>query len=192
MSEIKYFKNIHEYINYNIGDNQKIIVDKYISINPICDNIQQSLVFTLSNNTAYFLSNFEVLKDNEVLPKNQYSIKKIVYNGCEQKNKVLNLELISTNYTDSFSFNRNNYIELYVKGYKDDCNFQLKIKVVDFEEIELKEFIPKEDDSEKEEDIDDDFKKDMDLIFELFKEKTRHIKTSLKILKTLNAIKNKS
>ena len=92
MSEIKYFKNIHEYINYNIGDNKKIIVDKYISINPICDNIQQSLVFTLSNNTAYFLSNFEVLKDNEVLPKNQYSIKKIVYNGCEQKNKVLNLE----------------------------------------------------------------------------------------------------
>ena len=185
MSEIKYFKNIHEYINYNIGDNQKIIVDKYISINPICDNIQQSLVFTLSNNTAYFLSNFEVLKDNEVLPKNQYSIKKIVYNGCEQKNKVLNLELISTNYTDSFSFNRNNYIELYVKGYKDDCNFQLKIKVVDFEEIELKEFIPKEDDSEKEEDIDDDFKKDMDLIFELFKEKTRHIKKSLEILKAL-------
>ena len=145
MSEIKYFKNIHEYINYNIGDNQKIIVDKYISINPIRDNIQQSLVFTLSNNTAYFLSNFEVLKDNEVLPKNQYSIKKIVYNGCEQKNKVLNLELISTNYTDSFSFNRNNYIELYVKGYKDDCNFQLKIKVADFEEIELKEFTPKEE-----------------------------------------------
>ena len=76
MSEIKYFKNIHEYINYNIGDNQKIIVDKYISINPICDNIQQSLVFTLSNNTAYFLSNFEVLKDNDVLPKKQHSIKK--------------------------------------------------------------------------------------------------------------------
>ena len=102
MSEIKYFKNIEEYIDYNTGDNQKIIIDNYILINPIRDNIQQSLVFTLSNNTAYFFSNFEVLKDNEVLPKNDYAIKKIVYNGCEQNNKVLNLELISSSYTDSF------------------------------------------------------------------------------------------
>ena len=87
MSEIKYFKNFQEYRNYHIGDKKKLEIDSYTLINPIRDNIQQSLVFTLTNNTAYFLSNFEVLKDNEVLPKNQYSIKKIVYNGCEQKNK---------------------------------------------------------------------------------------------------------
>ena len=53
-----------------------IIIDNYILINPIRDNIQQSLVFTLSNNTAYFFSNFEVLKNNEVLPKSDYAIKK--------------------------------------------------------------------------------------------------------------------
>ena len=97
------------------------------------------------------------LKDNEVLPKNQYAIKKIVCNGCESCNKPLYRELISTNYTDSFSFNRNNYIELYVKDYKDDCNFQLKIKVVDFEEIKQKEEI--EEEKEEEQNIEDDFKK---------------------------------
>ena len=105
MSEIKYFKNFKEYREYHIGDKKKLEIESYILINPIIDNIQQTLVFTLSNNTAYFLSNFEVLKDNEVLPKNDYAIKKIVYNGCEQNNKVLNLELISSSYTDSFSFN---------------------------------------------------------------------------------------
>ena len=183
MSEIKYFKNFKEYREYHIGDKKKLEIESYILINPIIDNIQQTLVFTLSNNTAYFLSNFEVLKDNEVLPKNQYSLKKIVCNGCEQCNKPLYRELISTNYTDSFSFNRNNYIELYVQGYKDNCNFQLKIKVVDFEEIKpIKEEI----------EIEDDFKKDMELLNELFEEKSRHIKKNLELLKKLNVISDKN
>ena len=91
--------------------------------------------------------------------------------------------MISTNYTDSFSFNRNNYIELYVQGYKDNCNFQLKIKVVDFEEIKpIKEEI----------EIEDDFKKDMELLNELFEEKTRHIKKNLELLKKLNVISDKN
>ena len=64
--------------------------------------------------------------------------------------------MIRSSYTDSFSFNRNNYIELYAKGYKDACNFQLKIRVVDFEEIEQerKEFTPKEEKEDDDENID--------------------------------------
>ena len=139
MSEIKYFKNFQEYRNYYAFEKNKLQVQKYMIINSMRDNIQQSLVFTLSNNTAYYLSEIEVLEDNEVLPKNQYSLNKIIYSGCKQYNQPLNLELISTTYTDSFSFNRNNYIEIVVKDYKENCNYQLKIKIVDFEDIKPKE-----------------------------------------------------
>ena len=58
MSEIKYFKNFQEYRNYHIGDKKKLEIDCYTLINPICDNIQQTLVFTLSNNIAYFFIKF--------------------------------------------------------------------------------------------------------------------------------------
>ena len=97
-------------------------------INSIRDNIRESLVFTLSNNTAYYLSEIEVLEDYEVLPKNQYSLKNMAYCGCEQYNKPTDKDLISTKHTDSFSFNRNNYIEIYIEDYKVNCNYQLKIK----------------------------------------------------------------
>ena len=73
------------------------------------------------------------------MPKSQYTIKKIVNNGCEKYNKSINRELISTNYTDSFLYNRNIYIELYEKDYKNNCNYQLKIKKLDYEIVKPKE-----------------------------------------------------
>ena len=38
----------------------------------------------------------------------------MIFNGIDSYNKYTYKELISTKYTDSFSYNRNNYIELYV------------------------------------------------------------------------------
>ena len=58
----------------------------------------------------------------------------MVYCGCEQYNKPTDKD-IRTKHTDSFSFNRNNYIEIYIEDYKENCNYQLKIKIVDFEDI---------------------------------------------------------
>ncbi len=86
MSEIKYFKNLQEYSNYYMINktNQKA---KYMIINSIRDNIRESLVFTLSNNTAYYFLEFQVLEDDKILPKNQYSLKNMAYCGCEQYNK---------------------------------------------------------------------------------------------------------
>ena len=98
-------------------NNNKLEIQKYIIINYIRDNIRESLVFTLSNNTAYYFSEFEVLEDDKILPKNQYSLKNMAYCGCEQYNKPTDKDLISTKHTDSFSFNRNNYIEIYIEDY---------------------------------------------------------------------------
>ena len=59
-----------------------------------------------------------------------------MYNGCHQRNNPLNAELISTSYNDYFSFNRNNYIEIVVKDFKKSSKYQLKMKIVYFEDIE--------------------------------------------------------
>ena len=75
-------------------NNNKLEIQKYIIINSIRDNIRESLVFTLSNNTAYYFSEFEVLDDDKILPKNQYSLKNMVYCGCEQYNKPTDKEVI--------------------------------------------------------------------------------------------------
>ena len=47
------------------------------------------------------------------------------------------------------------------------------------------------EEEEKPEEEEDDFKKDMDLLAELFEEKSRHIKKSLELLKKLNVISDK-
>ena len=41
----------------------KLEIQIYMVINSIRDNIRESLVFTLSNNTACYFSEFEVLED---------------------------------------------------------------------------------------------------------------------------------
>ena len=117
MSEIKYFLNFKEYREYNLAGKKKLETTKYILIDSLYDNIQQVLVFTLSNNTAYFFCDYELLEDDKVLPKTQYSLIKLMYNGCHQRNNPLNAELISTSHNDYFSFNRNNYIEIVVKDF---------------------------------------------------------------------------
>ena len=50
----------------------------------------------------------------------------------ELYNKPLNIELVSTIHTDSFSFNRNNYIQFIIKGSNKNRKYQLKIKVLDY------------------------------------------------------------
>ena len=54
MSEIKYFLNFKEYREYNLAGKKKLETTIYMLIDSLYDNIQQVLVFTLSNNTAYF------------------------------------------------------------------------------------------------------------------------------------------
>ena len=54
--------------------------------------------------------------------------------------------------------------------------------------LKLRENETDDEDDDEDEDKKDNFKKDMDLLFDLFKEKTRRINESLKILKALNAI----
>ncbi len=49
----------------------------------------------------------------------------MAYCGCEQYNKPTDKD-IRTKHTDSFSFNRNNYIEIYIEYYKENCNINLK------------------------------------------------------------------
>ena len=53
----------------------------------------------------------------------------------------LNIELVSTIHTDSFSFNRNNYIQFIIKGYNKNRKYQLKIKVLDYVDTKPKETI---------------------------------------------------
>ena len=69
MSEIIFFKNLQEYRNYYMINKNKLEIQKYMIFNSIRDNIRESLVFTLSNNTAYYFSEFEVLEGDKVLPK---------------------------------------------------------------------------------------------------------------------------
>ncbi len=69
-------------------------------INSIRDFIWQSLVFTLSNNTAYYFSEFFVLEDDKILAKNLYSSKNLVHCGCEQDKKPTDKDLTSTKHTD--------------------------------------------------------------------------------------------
>ncbi len=70
-------------------------IDYYILIYRTRDDMQQSLVFTLSNHIAYFVSKFEVLKDSEVLVKKLIFIKNIFYNGLKYQKLILKLK---TNY----------------------------------------------------------------------------------------------
>ena len=141
MSEKTYFKNLREYREYKRADKNKLEITKFITIEAMRDNVKDSLVFILSNNTAYFFSEYEVLEDGHTLPKDRYVFQKLAYNGLKQYNNPSNIELVSTNYTDSFSFNRNNYMELVIKGYNKNRKYQLKIKVLDYVEKKPKETI---------------------------------------------------
>ena len=141
MSEKTYFKNLREYREYKRADKNKLELTKFITIEAMRDNVKDSLVFILSNNTAYFFSEYEVLEDGHTLPKDRYVFQKLAYNGLKQYNNPSNIELVSTNYTDSFSFNRNNYMELVIKGYNKNRKYQLKIKVLDYVEKKPKETI---------------------------------------------------
>ena len=59
MSEKRFFKNFAEYHEYNLSGAKKLIIENHMLINPIRDYVQQTLVFTLCNNTVYF---FQILK----------------------------------------------------------------------------------------------------------------------------------
>ena len=83
-------------------------------------------VFILSNNTVYFFTEIEVLEDDNAFPKDQYVFQKLAFNGLELYNKPLNIELVSTIHTDSFSFNRNNYIQFIINGYNKIESINLK------------------------------------------------------------------
>ena len=188
MSEIKYFLNFKEYREYNLAGKKKLETTKYILIDLLYDNIQQVLVFTLSNNTAYFFCDYELLKDDKVLPKTQYSLIKLMYNGCHQRNNPLNAELISTSHNDYFSFNRNNYIEIVVKDFKKSSKYQLKMKIVYFEDIEK----PKKEGNILYEIFDEN---ELDLLNELITEyrnvqnvnkKFKEIQEKMKVLKILS------
>ena len=79
-----------------------------------------------------FFTEIEVLEDDNALPKDHYVFQKLAFNGLELYNKPLNIELVSTIHTDSFSFNRNNYVQFIIKGYNKNRKYQLKIKVLDY------------------------------------------------------------
>ena len=97
------------------------------------DNVNDCLVFILSNNTAYFFSEYEVLEDGHTLPKDYYTFQKLSYNGLKLYNNPSNIQLVSTNHTDYYSFHRNNYMEIVIKSYDKNKKYQLKIKVLDYE-----------------------------------------------------------
>ena len=124
MSEKKHYKNLREYRDYNRKN--KLELTKHIIIDAMHDNVKDSLVFILSNNTAYFFTEIEVLEDDNALPKDQCVFQKLAFDGLEQYNMPLNIELVSTIHTDSFSFNRNNYIQFIIKGYNKTENINLK------------------------------------------------------------------
>ena len=74
MSEKRFLKNFEEYHEYNLSGAKKLIIKNNLLLNPIRDYVQHTLVFVLYYNTVYFLSEFEVLENNIVLPKSQYTI----------------------------------------------------------------------------------------------------------------------
>ena len=80
------------------------------------DDVNDSLVFILCNNTAYFFTEIEVLEDDNALPKDHYVFQKSAFNGLELYKMPSNIELVSTIHTDSFSFNRNNFLHFIIKG----------------------------------------------------------------------------
>ena len=45
------------------------------------DNVKYSLIFILSNNTAYFFTEIEVLEDDNALPKDQCVFQNLAFNG---------------------------------------------------------------------------------------------------------------
>ena len=90
MSGKTYFKNLREYRDYNRKN--KLELTKHIIIDAMRDNVKDSLVFILSNNTAYFFTEIEVLEDDNVLPKDQCVFQKLVFNGLELYNMPLNIE----------------------------------------------------------------------------------------------------
>ena len=47
------------------------------------DNVKDSLVFILCNNTAYFFTEIEVLEVDNALPKNHYVFQNLAFNGLE-------------------------------------------------------------------------------------------------------------
>ena len=59
MSEKTYFKNLREYREYKRADKNKLEITKFITIEAMRDDIKDSLVFILSNNTAYFFQNMK-------------------------------------------------------------------------------------------------------------------------------------
>ena len=139
MSEKTYFKNVREYREYKRADKNKLEITKFITIEAMRDNVKDSIVFILSNNTAYFFPEYEVLEDEHTLPKTHCVFQKLAYNGLKLYNYPPNIGLVSSNHTDYFSFNRNNYMEFAIKGYNKDRKYQLKIKVIDYVEKNPKE-----------------------------------------------------
>ena len=81
MSEKTYFKNLREYRDYNRKN--KLELTKHIIIDAMRDNVKYSLIFILSNNTAYFFTETEVLEDDNALPKDQCVFQKLVFNGLK-------------------------------------------------------------------------------------------------------------
>ena len=67
MSEKTYLKKLREYRDYNRKN--KLEITKHIIIDAMRDNVKDSLVFILSNFTAYLFTEIEVLEDDNALPK---------------------------------------------------------------------------------------------------------------------------
>ena len=77
---------------------------------------------------TYYIFWSWLFEDGHTLPKDNCVFQKLAYNGLKLYNNPSNLELVSTNHTDYFSFNRKNYMEFVIKGYNKTRKYQLKIK----------------------------------------------------------------
>ena len=125
--------------------------------------------------------NFEI-----EIPQGYYT-KEVLKNLIQNKvSKIVNTQI------NAYSSTKGNILIPFDKIFCDNGGEQKELEKRFKEQEKQKEEIkPKKEEKEEELEIEDDFKKDMELLNELFEEKSRFIKKKLEILKKLNVISDK-